>query len=896
MKQHILLSLAALAFSVMVTGQTMVGCPGIHPDKSMRHSDQLTSYDGLGRESVFHFYKDKTGLLWLATNKGVRSYNGHVVTPVHSDKDVGLVITLQETDDGTLLAGCSTGLYKINREKYTMRQIEPGITDVNVICGPLVGGACGLWMEKDGQYTSLPIESSIISRGNFVTDIVPDGKDKVWLSTTKRLVHLTLADGSMQKYNIPDSLLTHNIRHICLIGKNLYIGTRNDGLLMFDTRTHQTRRGVAVPSNVITDLHSDGQRYLYVATDGSGAYTIDTRTQQIVKEYHGKTDAVYTFGHDTVLDIDYFGFYLEGFSHQLSVRHLVSTYRHGELNTATLPTRSLSRHGHLMAIGTRKGLYLIDETADTVTLGTQEPHSKAVSYFSPEELGASIVTDIQFFAGQFIVATYESGLRRLTTDGQLQPLVSNGSFSSLRLDPKGERLFAVGNTGVTIFNKELAVVNHFNCKNSELADEYITDILPDRTGKAWVGSLSRLYLYDPVMQTVQASGFPADFFNQAPSLHFTTAADGDILAWSGSHLYKAKIDCSSYEEIPLHQRLHTGDILFIRWYNNHYWIGTTQGLFVTDENFSADALHLSEADGLPSPRFQNQECILTDDGTLWMATDWGIATISHRQQQHLRDSIPAHVVLNSVEWDGSKLVTFQPLLLNYSTDLGKMYQYTLDQGDTLVCTDGDMVPLGWQHWGKHRLTVWLMGHPETQMQLTYWYLPSALFWAICVIIVLIALSLWLVRHEAINTYKEQQEKRRQREEAARQAKLYERQRLTDNECAALYEKVQEYVDQTHCYTNPTLRIADLAEAIDTHQAKLSQMFSTHLHTSFADYVNRQRIEEFKRRAADAQYHPYATVALAEMCGLKKSAFFAAFKKYEGCTPNEWMEREGIERR
>lgn len=848
----------------------------------MRHSDQLTSYNGLGRESVFAFHKDQTGLFWLATNKGVRSYNGHVVTPVSSDEDPGLVLTLGEDDEGRLLAGCATGLCEIDRRQYTMRRIEPEITDVNAICGPLVGGACGLWMKKDGHYTSLPIENSVISRGNYVTDIVADGADKVWVSTTKRLAHLTLADGSMEKYSLPDSLLCHNIRRICLVGHNLYIGTRNDGLLTFDTRTHQTRRGASVPSNVITDLNTDGQRYLYVATDGNGAYTIDTRTEQIVTEHHGRTDAVYTFGHDTVLDIDYFGYYLEGFSHQLSVRHLVSTCHMGEVDTSALPTRSLCRKGSLMVIGTRKGLYLTDEEKGTMR------------YYPPEELGASIVTDIQYFAGQFVVATYESGLRRLTTDGQLLPLVADGSFSSLRPDSRGNRLFAAGNTGVTIFNKQLDIVCHFNHKNSELADEYLTDILPDPTGKAWVGSLSRLYLYDPVMQTVQASGFPAEFFNQAPSLHFAFAADGDILAWSGHRLYKAKVDCSGYEEIPLHERFHTGDILFIRWHNGHYWIGTTQGLFLTDENFATGALQLSEADGLPSPRFQTQGCLLTSDGTLWMATDWGIATISPRQQAHLRDSIPAHVVLNSVEWDGSKLTAFQPLLLNYSTDLGKMYEYTLDDGDTLVCTDGEMVPLGWQHWGKHRLSVQLMGHPETAMQLSYWYLPSPLFWAICAIILLVALSLWLVRHEAINTYKTKMEERRKKEEAARQAKMYERQKLTNEECEALYNKVEAYIGQSRCYTNPALRIGDLAEAIGCHQAKLSQMFSTHLHTSFADYVNRRRVEAFKQRVMEEESAQYSTVALAEMCGLKKSAFFAAFKKYEGCTPNEWMTRTKLE--
>lgn len=881
--------------AVMAQGQnTLKKTQGHTP---IRYSDQLTSYDGLGHESVFNIYKAKDGLLWLATNKGVRSYNGHVVTRVKSEEDTGFVLTLYETEDGQLLAGCATGLYEVDRRHYTLQRIAADdITDVNAIYGPLVGGACGLWKKEGAHYAPISIEGSIISRGNYVTDIIPDGKGNAWLSTTKRLVHLSLSDNQMQKYSIPDSLLTHNIRCICMVGDNIYIGTRNNGLLTFNIRTHQTHKGPLVPSNVITDLNSDGKRYLYVSTDGNGAYTIDTKTSDIVVKHHDKTDAVYTFWHDPLLNINYFGYYLEGFGHELTIRHTVSTYHNSELNTDTLPTRSICRQGKLMVIGTRKGLYLVDETTNATLQGSSEPHPKSIRYYSLEELGASIVTNICYFADQFIIATYESGLRRLTPDGQLLPLVDNGSFSSLRIDPKGERLYAVGNTGVTIFNQQLEVVQQFNSKNSELADEYLTDVLPDETGKAWVGSLSRLYLYDPVMQTVQASGFPQDFFNQTPSLRFAMAEDGDVLAWSGHHLYKAKIDCSSYEEIPLYERFHIDDIIFVRWHKSHYWIGTTQGLFIVNKDFTTGALHLSEADGLPSPRFQNQECLQTADGFLWMATDHGIVTISPQQQQHLCDSIPSHVVLNNAQWDGSKLAAFQPLLLNYSTDLGKMYEYTLDDGAVQVCADGEMVPLGWQRWGRHKLTVWLMGHPETQMQLTYWYFPSPLFWTICIIILLIGLALWLVRHEAIDTYKTKMEEHRRKEEEARLAKMYERQRLTEEECTTLYNKVEEYVANSQCYTNPSLRLGDVAEGTDIHPAKLSQMFNLHLHQSFADYINRLRVDEFKRRAADAQYNPYSTVALAEMCGLKKSAFFAAFKKYEGCTPNEWMEREGIGRK
>ena len=51
--------------------------------------------------------------------------------------------------------------------------------------------------------------------------------------------------------------------------------------------------------------------------------------------------------------------------------------------------------------------------------------------------------------------------------------------------------------------------------------------------------------------------------------------------------------------------------------------------------------------------------------------------------------------------------------------------------------------------------------------------------------------------------------------------------------------------------------------------------------------NRYRIEEFKRRSKDEKFSRLTMLALAEQCGFKKTTFFAAFKKFEGCTPGEW---------
>lgn len=168
----------------------------------------------------------------------------------------------------------------------------------------LIGSANGLWVYKNPEEAEpIKFENSVISKGNIVNDITDDGKGGAWLCSDEFLIHLNLKDRSLKKYKISKDLLTGNLRNICRGGDRIYIGTRNSGLLVFDPSTASTEPYIDLDCPVIADLNSDGKDLLYVATDGNGAYIIDTRKRQIVNTYRTNTadfplpsNAVYTFG------------------------------------------------------------------------------------------------------------------------------------------------------------------------------------------------------------------------------------------------------------------------------------------------------------------------------------------------------------------------------------------------------------------------------------------------------------------------------------------------------------------------------------------------------------------------------------------------------------------------
>ena len=104
---------------------------------------------------------------------------------------------------------------------------------------------------------------------------------------------------------------------------------------------------------------------------------------------------------------------------------------------------------------------------------------------------------------------------------------------------------------------------------------------------------------------------------------------------------------------------------------------------------------------------------------------------------------------------------------------------------------------------------------------------------------------------------------------------YARVKVDEQEFANIVERMKSYIEENRCYTNPELKMSDLAEVLGLSSSKLS---------------HRYRLEEFKRLIAEGEYKKYTLTALSEKCGFKKSSFFSTFRRVEGMTPTEYMKK------
>ncbi len=106
----------------------------------------------------------------------------------------------------------------------------------------------------------------------------------------------------------------------------------------------------------------------------------------------------------------------------------------------------------------------------------------------------------------------------------------------------------------------------------------------------------------------------------------------------------------------------------------------------------------------------------------------------------------------------------------------------------------------------------------------------------------------------------------------------------------LFEKVILTVEDTKCFKNNELTIADLARLTNIHPAKLSRVIKQKTKTNFSSFVNKYRIEEAKLIMKDsARLKMFSFNIVIQEVGFKStSAFYRAFKKFEGITPTHYL--------
>jgi AraC-like DNA-binding protein len=95
------------------------------------------------------------------------------------------------------------------------------------------------------------------------------------------------------------------------------------------------------------------------------------------------------------------------------------------------------------------------------------------------------------------------------------------------------------------------------------------------------------------------------------------------------------------------------------------------------------------------------------------------------------------------------------------------------------------------------------------------------------------------------------------------------------------------------YLDPDLTLAKLAESAAIPAKHLSQIINERYELNFNDFINRQRVEEAKRKLVDPAAREFKLLRIAFESGFNsKSVFNSAFRKSTGLSPSEFRKLLG----
>jgi AraC-like DNA-binding protein len=128
------------------------------------------------------------------------------------------------------------------------------------------------------------------------------------------------------------------------------------------------------------------------------------------------------------------------------------------------------------------------------------------------------------------------------------------------------------------------------------------------------------------------------------------------------------------------------------------------------------------------------------------------------------------------------------------------------------------------------------------------------------------------------------------EPASRPLPKYQRNRLDDEEAAALARKLTARMREGKLYRDGGLTLQALADDVGATPHMLSQVLNVHLGKSFFVFVNTFRAEELMAALADPAQRRRGVLELAIEAGFNsKSTLNSFFKRYTGVTPTEFRQ-------
>lgn len=887
--------------------------------------------------TVYDIKDTDDGFIWFATDQGLFRFDGshlfRVPMPADTEKPVA-VKNIAAVEGGSLIAGAASHLYQVRLagDGYEVSPIFDGkafssSSGLSLANGDAVmGGDDGLIVfdHLSGKTTQIRLGDNVLDMANNVIGIA-QSPNNIYALTRGGLFSIDKKLRNVAQIKTDVDLSLYSPTYIASANERLYIGTSGKGVLALDPSSGSVEeKGYVDFGNVVTSLDAGGDgEFLYVGTDGGGVTKVNLATGKTVAYRHNASspaspanNQVYSLLCDS-RNLLWVGFYQHGVDYTPESYGLFEVYDNPSIfNSRGIPVRALSFGKNYNAVGTREGVVVYI------------PKPEGSWDVGKPSLRSEIVISLLEVDGQLFVGTYGGGLHILDplarriydfAPAKDDAVFRSGHIFSMASDSEGGLWFGT-NDGLYQFERN-GNERHFTSSMTALPEGNVYEIFFDSEGKGWICTETGVCLYDPKRKSLRNDIFPASF---PKNTRFRTVYEDSrrrlYFVPESGYVYSCGIDFSNPRYLDF-QMLQGADAKgVVEDHLGNIWISTNRGIFMADS--SDNVIRFGLAAGLPSLSFLQAQPSADHKGGIWFGNAEGLLKLNESLlesafNQDIRP-VPTKIGINGKvtdivpvrEKNGSYVVNFDGSVSNirigfstltYSIEEPDEFEYKLDDGEWHRFKSDMSVNLYDLKPGRRKLYVRFASDPlrsggkETVVILNN---PYPLVWklGLGLVILLIfsssALAFKILAMSASRKPDTADEKTADmpgEQQSAAPQKKYAANNMSRTEARAISAKIDEIMTKEKPYLQSDLKVGMLAEMVGISSHKLSQFFSQHKDISFYDYVNKYRVDEFKRMVKDEDVRNLTLSAMADKAGFSsRASFFRYFKNIEGMSPGDYL--------
>jgi len=862
-------------------------CPTLasgHPS-TIQH---LGVSEGLNDLLVNTIHRDSTGLVWLGTGSSVELFDG--VRFIHFPLPDGNYLSQRVTaivghSTSQLYVGNSNGLYCLSApenapiaqaqwQRIGEHQIMGAVSDLlltdQILYIATDRGLYTMPVTAPLEITHHPLHPNALSVANQLRHLCMDKDGVLWMTSPVGL-HALLPNQQISHYvytNLPED----GFNSICYVNDTLLLGTSRNGVYYFSipSATYNLYRPEAQP---VSALQAVGNDTLLIATDGGGVQILNRHTQATLASTFSSfsSNNVYSMLYDSD-GLLWVGYYQQGLDYTIHQDRTIQVYNTPTWDSYGKAVRAFAAHGPYKVIGTRNGLFLIDERTGQVRT------------YNQSQLNAQMIFALCYHNDRFYVGTFGGGLYALSpVSGQLTRVGARVGSQIFCITPDSLGLLWIGSDQGVFALDNNRIVQHFNASFTKLPQGYVYAIFFDRMGHGWFCTQSGMAIYDPEQRMVRTDVFPNSFPQRQSVRSVYQDQQGNFYFLPD----KGRVFCCSEHLRPIAKDFPEADALFLTQdAKQRLWLGTTNGLYCLS---SSSSVYYDFASGLPDNTFTLCQPYWDADSTLWMGHSRGLVYLHPLASSPSRPLAHSPMVIDVQQQDADVTFLFSDLRFSLPQHVHYTYrlkgfevvEHTLD--GTSQCSYSNL-PMG-----RYTLVLTNTNHPNQSYEYALrvpmsrqdWLVADCIGLSVIIIVLIVGFVLYYRRYHP---------KKDTKNNAEASDNIYRTFHLSSQQLKSLAQRFSQTISHDQLYLNPTLRIADVAAKIGTSSYSLSYMLSQHLHINFNDYINHLRIEAFCKRVQQGDAKRYSIDTLAQECGfVSRAGFFRNFKKQMHQTPNEYIQ-------